>query len=277
MLYTSSPAKMAFMDCSPFLGRLRPRCSIRRSYCVGGQPAFIDTFDLTVGCAASRSTARRWADLRPRLRIGCFVVSHSHTVAVQSCSSAEFPKLPLLVTPNDKADMHMLDLGAVIIVAFIASGIFLVKSIYLIREYERGVALRLGKYVGEKPPGIRFAPYPLVQIVIVDMREFTRDCLPQTISTRDGHRLTLVVSVQFCVVEPRKAILEVENFPGAIRELVESTLHSLVREHRQNDVLHSLETFNEKLRAAVSSHARRWGVEVRGTMIREEQPVGAAA
>jgi regulator of protease activity HflC (stomatin/prohibitin superfamily) len=141
--------------------------------------------------------------------------------------------------------------------------LYLLSSIKILREYERGVIFRLGRLLSEpKGPGLVFVFAPLDRIVRVSLRIDTLEVPPQDIVTRDNVTLKVNAVVYFRVIDPRLAIVEVSNFLYATSQLAQTTLRSVLGEYDLDDLLGQREKLNIRLQSILDQHTAPWGVKV---------------
>ncbi|RKZ32376.1 slipin family protein [bacterium] len=145
----------------------------------------------------------------------------------------------------------------VIVVVFI-----LISAIRILKEYERGVIFRLGRIVGAKGPGLIIL-IPLVdKMVKVSLRTVVLDVPPQDVITKDNVSIQVNAVVYFRVLDPNKAILEVENYLYATSQLAQTTLRSVLGEVDLDDLLSSRESINQKLQEIIDRETDPWGIKV---------------
>ncbi|MCV7257532.1 slipin family protein [Mycobacterium shimoidei] len=155
----------------------------------------------------------------------------------------------------------------VVAVAVIAALAFV--SLVVLREYERGVVFRLGHVRPLYRPGLRFL-IPLVDKMIrVDQRLVTLTIPPQEVITRDNVPARVNAVVMFQVIDPMKAILEVENYAVATSQIAQTTLRSLLGRADLDTLLAHREDLNNDLRAIIEKQTQPWGVEVRVVEIKD--------
>jgi regulator of protease activity HflC (stomatin/prohibitin superfamily) len=162
-------------------------------------------------------------------------------------------------------------LPALIIVALI----LLSSAIRVVREYERGVVFRLGRLIGAKGPGIIFL-IPLVdRMVKVDLRTVTLDVPSQEIITRDNVTVRVNAVVYFRIIDPEKAIVEVENYLAATSMIAQTTLRSVIGQAELDELLAEREKLNERLQSVIDQQTDPWGVKVTAVEIKDvEIPQG---
>src|ERR1700693_3670820 len=154
----------------------------------------------------------------------------------------------------------MIDLTTVAIIIVI---LYLLSSIKILREYERGVIFRLGRLLTQpKGPGLVLVFAPIDRIVRVSLRIDTLEVPPQDIVTRDNVTLKVNAVVYFRVIDPRLAIIEVANFLYATSQLAQTTLRSVLGEYDLDDLLGQREKLNIRLQSILDQHTAPWGVKV---------------
>jgi regulator of protease activity HflC (stomatin/prohibitin superfamily) len=150
----------------------------------------------------------------------------------------------------------------VLLVIFIV-GIYLLSSIKILAEYERGVIFRLGRLLPQaKGPGVILVFAPLDRMVRISLRVDTIEVPPQDVITRDNVTVKVNAVIYFRVVEPRLAVTEVSNFLYATSQLAQTTLRSVLGEVDLDDLLSKREELNVRLQAILDEHTSPWGVKV---------------
>jgi len=138
----------------------------------------------------------------------------------------------------------------------------LAQMLKVLREYERGVVFRLGRSIGAKGPGLIIL-IPLVdRMVKVSLRTVAMDVPPQDIITRDNVSVKVNAVIYFRVVDPMKAIIDVEDYLFATSQLAQTTLRSILGEVELDDLLSEREQINEKLQAILDQHTDPWGIKI---------------
>ena len=158
--------------------------------------------------------------------------------------------------------------AALVIVAVLI--LYLLSSIKILREYERGVIFRLGRVLHEpKGPGVILVFAPIDRIVRISLRIDTLEVPSQDVVTRDNVTLKVNAVVYFRVIDPRLAIIEVSNFLYATSQLAQTTLRSVLGEVELDDLLGEREKLNVRLQSILDQHTSPWGVKV--TMVEVKQ------
>jgi len=141
--------------------------------------------------------------------------------------------------------------------------IFLISSaVRVLREYERGVIFRLGRLISAKGPGLFFLIPIIDRMVKVSLRTVVMDVPPQDIITKDNVSVKVNAVVYFRVVDPSKAVVEVEDFLYATSQLSQTTLRSILGQAELDELLASREKINEELQTILDTHTDPWGIKV---------------
>ena len=141
--------------------------------------------------------------------------------------------------------------------------IFLVNAVRRLLEYERGVVFRLGRLMpAPRGPGITFVIPLIEQMVKVDMRTITMDIPPQDVITRDNVSVKVNAVLYFRVVDPSRAIVQVENYLFATSQLAQTTLRSVCGQEELDDLLSEREKINSRLQEIIDAHTDPWGIKV---------------
>jgi regulator of protease activity HflC (stomatin/prohibitin superfamily) len=141
--------------------------------------------------------------------------------------------------------------------------IYLISSIKILAEYERGVIFRLGRVLPQaKGPGLILVFSPIDRMVRVSLRIDTIEVPPQDVVTRDNVTVKVNAVIYFRVVDPRLAVLEVSNFLYATSQLAQTTLRSVLGEVELDELLSKREDLNVRLQAILDQHTSPWGIKV---------------
>jgi len=158
--------------------------------------------------------------------------------------------------------MEGLTFSPVFLIAVIVA-LYLVSSIQILAEYERGVIFRLGKLLPEsKGPGVVLVFRPIDRIVRISLRTVVHDVPPQDIITRDNVSVKVNAVVFFRVIEPRKAVVEVENYVYATSQLAQTTLRSVLGQAELDDLLAERDRLNQELQQILDHLTDPWGIKV---------------
>lgn len=148
------------------------------------------------------------------------------------------------------------------VVVFILLIVLLRSSVRVLREYERGVLFRFGRLSGVKGPGI-FLIIPFVdKMVKVDLRTITLDVPPQDVITKDNVPVKVNAVAYFRVMDPAKAIVEIENYKLGTSQIAQTTLRSILGQAELDDLLSRREKINKELQLIIDEQTDPWGVKV---------------
>ncbi len=141
--------------------------------------------------------------------------------------------------------------------------LYLLTAIKILAEYERGVIFRLGKLLPQpKGPGVILVFAPIDRMVRVSLRTIVMDVPPQDVITRDNVSVKVNAVVYFRVIDPRRAIVEVENYHYATSQLAQTTLRSVLGQVELDDLLSQRERLNMQLQQILDLHTDPWGIKV---------------
>ncbi|HEY7501098.1 MAG TPA: slipin family protein [Vicinamibacterales bacterium] len=156
----------------------------------------------------------------------------------------------------------MLFASPILIGAFIVA-FYVISSIKVLNEYERGVIFRLGKLLPQpKGPGVVLVFAPIDRMVRVSLRTIVLDVPPQDVITRDNVSVKVNAVVYFRVMEPRKAIVEVESYHYATSQLAQTTLRSVLGQVDLDDLLSQRDKLNQDLQHILDNRTDPWGIKV---------------
>jgi regulator of protease activity HflC (stomatin/prohibitin superfamily) len=154
--------------------------------------------------------------------------------------------------------MPMYALGIIILVVII----FLFMAIKVLNEYERGVIFRLGRIIDHKGPGIIVLIPIIDRMVRVGLRTIALDVPPQDVITRDNVSVKVSAVIYFRVIEPTKAVIDVENYLYATSQLAQTTLRSVCGQSELDELLAQRDKINLQIQEILDSHTEPWGVKV---------------
>src|SRR5437667_10604082 len=156
-----------------------------------------------------------------------------------------------------------MDQFPLVLIAVIIVLIWLFNSLNILREYERGVIFRIGRLLPEpKGPRLMRGLWPIGRRVLVSLRTVTMDVPTQDVITQDNVTVKVNAVVYFRVVDPARAIVEVENYLYATSQLAQTTLRSVLGEVGLDDLLSKREKLNQRLQEILDQHTDPWGIKV---------------
>jgi regulator of protease activity HflC (stomatin/prohibitin superfamily) len=142
------------------------------------------------------------------------------------------------------------------------------SSLRILREYERGVVFMLGRFWRVKGPGLVFLIPIAQQMVRVDLRTVVMDVPPQDVISRDNVSVKVNAVVYFRVVDPERAIIQVENFHEATSQLAQTTLRAVLGKHELDEMLAERERLNLDIQKALDAQTDSWGIKVSNVEIK---------
>jgi regulator of protease activity HflC (stomatin/prohibitin superfamily) len=149
-----------------------------------------------------------------------------------------------------------------LVVLIVLLVILLFSAIKILREYERGVIFRLGRLIGSRGPGIIFIIPVVDRMVKVSLRTIAMDVPPQDIITKDNVSIKVNAVLYFRVIEPGKAIVEVEDYLYATSQLAQTTLRSVLGQAELDELLSERDKINQQLQSIIDAHTDPWGIKV---------------
>jgi regulator of protease activity HflC (stomatin/prohibitin superfamily) len=148
---------------------------------------------------------------------------------------------------------------------------YILSSLRVLNQYERGVIFLLGKYTGTKGPGLTFVPTLLSRMKRVSMRVVAMDIPAQEVITRDNISVTVNAVLYFRVSDPSLAILEIQDYLYATGQLAQTTLLSVLGQVELDELLADRRKVNELLRQIIDERTDFWGVEISAVEIKDVQ------
>jgi len=152
----------------------------------------------------------------------------------------------------------------IVIVMFI-----LVNTIKILREYERGVVFRLGRFAGVRGPGLILLIPMFEKMVKVSLRTVALDVPPQEVVTKDNVSVKVNAVMYFQAFDPSKAIIAVEDYMYATSQMGQTTLRAILGEHELDDLLSNREVINQKLQKIIDARTDPWGIKVSAVEVKD--------
>ena len=157
------------------------------------------------------------------------------------------------------------------VTAYVVVGLavaFLVSAIRVLREYERGVIFLLGRFYRVKGPGLIIVIPLIQQMVRVDLRTIVMDVPSQDVISKDNVSVKVNAVIYFRVVDPQRAIIQVENFDMATSQLAQTTLRSVLGQHELDEMLAEREKLNNDIQEILDQQTDAWGIKVANVEIK---------
>lgn len=159
--------------------------------------------------------------------------------------------------------------SVLLFVVVIFAIIILSNAIRILREYERGVIFRLGRLIAVKGPGIIFLIPIVDKLVKMSLRTVVMDVPPQDVITKDNVSVKVNAVVYFRVVQPDKAVVEVENFLFATSQLSQTTLRSVLGQSALDELLAERDKVNASLQQIIDTHTEPWGIKISNVEVKQ--------
>jgi regulator of protease activity HflC (stomatin/prohibitin superfamily) len=147
-------------------------------------------------------------------------------------------------------------------IVFVIAAILLISGIKILREYQRAVVFRLGRMVLPRGPGITYVIPLIEKMVRVDLRTVTLDVPPQDVITKDNVSVKVSAVLYFRVLDPNRAIREVENYLYATSQLAQVTLRSVCGQAQLDELLAEREKINSRIQEIIDKQTEPWGIKV---------------
>ncbi len=152
-------------------------------------------------------------------------------------------------------------IGPVLTVVVVAA-LLLISGVKVVREYERIVVLRLGRIVGARGPGIVYVIPVIEQMYRLDLRTITLNVPSQDVITRDNVSVKVSAVLYFRVIDPNRAVVEVQNYLYATSQLAQTTLRSVCGQAQLDELLSERDKFNALLQEIIDTNTEPWGIKV---------------
>lgn len=140
--------------------------------------------------------------------------------------------------------------------------LFLLSTLKILKEYERGVILALGRFWRVKGPGLIIVIPIIQQMFRIDLRTVVMDVPPQDVISRDNVSVHVNAVVYFKVIDPERAVLQVENYYEATSQLAQTTLRSVLGQHELDEMLAAREKLNADIQKILDEQTVAWGIKV---------------
>jgi regulator of protease activity HflC (stomatin/prohibitin superfamily) len=165
--------------------------------------------------------------------------------------------------------VHLAEFNLATIIALLVAFIILAQAVKIVREYERVVVFRLGRFSGVKGPGIFFIIPVIDRVMLLDLRVFTIDVAKQVVITKDNVSVEVDAVIYYRVVDPSRAIIQVENYKLATSLLAQTTLRDVLGQIELDDLLSKRDELNKKLQEILDKHTDPWGIKVTAVTLRD--------
>lgn len=155
------------------------------------------------------------------------------------------------------------------LLALVVIGFLVFSGLRVLQEYEKGVIFRLGRLIGAKGPGLVYVIPGVDRMVKISLRIITTDVPPQDVVTRDNVSISVNAVILFRVVDPIKAVNNVESYLESTFQYAQTTLRSVLGSAELDEVLSEREVLNKKIQSILDLHTEPWGVKVSAVEIKQ--------
>ena len=160
-------------------------------------------------------------------------------------------------------------MGIIIFYLVVIALILALSGIRVVKEYERSVIFKLGKYTGTRGPGLIFV-FPLFErAVSVALRTVTMDIPSQKIITKDNVSIDIAAVAYYHIVDPAKSVVAVENAPYAVNQISQTTVRNVVGQFQLDQLLSGTQGINDQIKTVIDTHTEPWGVQVTAVEIKD--------
>src|SRR5579875_2308812 len=226
-----------------------------------------------------RTRSRRWSRTRHAIRSSTWATGSSSSSSPASpCScapprngsscSATPPRNGSSCRATEEAEMLTVIIIIVVVLALAAATAAL-NSVKVLREYERGVVFRLGRLMEQRGPGLQLLIPSIDKMVRVSLRTVTLTVPPQEIITRDNVPARVTAVAYYRVIDPARAVTEVENFKAATLQIAQTSLRSVLGVADLDTLLSDREHLNDSLQTVIDSQTEPWGIKVTSVEIKD--------
>ena len=157
----------------------------------------------------------------------------------------------------------------VIYVLLLAVVLYLIGAIRVLRQYERGVVFRLGKFEGVRGPGLTFILVPLHAMVRVSLRTVTMQIPSQKIITKDNVSIDIAAVAYYRISDPERSVVAIENVYNAINQISQTTVRNVVGRFSLDQLLADTASINEQIKDVIDKHTEPWGTQVTAVEIKD--------
>jgi regulator of protease activity HflC (stomatin/prohibitin superfamily) len=147
--------------------------------------------------------------------------------------------------------------------------VYLLASLRVLRQYERGVVFTLGKFTGVRQPGLKFVFVPFQSMTRVSLRTVTMMIPAQRIITKDNVSIDIAAVAYYHISDPEKSVIQIENVDSAINQISQTTVRNVVGRFSLDQLLSDTASINEQIKTVIDAHTEPWGAEVTAVEIKD--------
>src|SRR5436305_9265080 len=162
-----------------------------------------------------------------------------------------------------------MDWPYILVILGIAVILYLIGSLRVLRQYERGVVFFLGKFEGVRGAGLNIIFVPFQQMVRVSLRTVTMNIPSQKIITKDNVSIDIAAVAYYHVMDPERAVIAIENVYDAINQISQTTVRNVVGRFSLDQLLSDTASINEQIKNVIDQHTEPWGTQVTAVEIKD--------
>src|SRR5207245_1900029 len=161
-----------------------------------------------------------------------------------------------------------MDWPYILVILGISVILYLIGSLRVLRQYERGVVFLLGKFEGVRGPGLTIIFVPIQQMVRVTLRTITMEIPSQKIITKDNVSIDIAAVAYYHIVDPQKSVVAIENVYEAVNQISQTTVRNVVGQFSLDQLLAKTADINDQIKKVIDNHTEPWGVQVTAVEIK---------
>ena len=155
------------------------------------------------------------------------------------------------------------------IILFSLLALYIISSIRILKQYERGVVFLLGKFAGIRGPGLTFIFVPFQTMTRVSFRTVTMQIPSQKIITKDNVSIDIAAVAYYKIVDPEKSVIQIENVYSAVNQIAQTTVRNVVGRFSLDQLLADTASINEQIKNVIDAHTEPWGAQVTAVEIKD--------
>ena len=155
------------------------------------------------------------------------------------------------------------------IILFSLLTLYIISSIRILKQYERGVVFLLGKFAGIRGPGLTFIFVPFQTMTRVSFRTVTMQIPSQKIITKDNVSIDIAAVAYYKIVDPEKSVIQIENVYSAVNQIAQTTVRNVVGRFSLDQLLADTASINEQIKNVIDAHTEPWGAQVTAVEIKD--------
>ncbi len=222
---------------------------------------------LAGGFQGGARTINRWREHHGSPALIAWIGAMRRSLTVANCVGHSSCKDPL--DPHCDACDSARMASLVVLILGVAAIFYLFAALRVLRQYERGVVFRLGKFEGVRGPGLTLIFVPIQQMVRVSLRTVTMQIASQKIITKDNVSIDIAAVAYYHISDPEKSVIVIENVFDAINQISQTTVRNVVGRFSLDQLLSDTAAINEQIKNVIDKHTEPWGTQVTAVEIKD--------